>query len=312
MSRLVDRVLGFRLMRRFVFIAAACFMVASAVAAADKSGYYGYGQLATPEQIAGWDIDVRPDGVGLPPGSGTVEDGETLYEEQCAACHGSFGEGVGRFPSLAGGEGSLKDERPQKTVGSYWKYTSTLWDYIHRAMPFAQPESLSDDEVYAVTAYVLYLNDLVEDDFELTRENLSSIRLPNEGSFIPDQRPDVSNKHCMKNCKDPADISITSSAPVYLSDAALDESIKRGRAIAADRNAGNCYSCHVVTGVELPGNSGPPLVGMSARYPERVALKAQIADSRVRNPETPMPPYGAHYILTDAELESLVDYVQSL
>ena len=218
MSRLVDRVLGFRLMRRFVFIAAACFMVASAVAATDKSGYYGYGQLATLEQIAGWDIDVRPDGVGLPPGSGTVEDGETLYEEQCAACHGSFGEGVGRFPSLAGGEGSLKDERPQKTVGSYWKYTSTLWDYIHRAMPFAQPESLSDDEVYAVTAYVLYLNDLVEDDFELTRENLSSIRLPNEGSFIPDQRPDVSNKHCMKNCRNPADITITSSAPVYSPD----------------------------------------------------------------------------------------------
>ena len=95
-------------------------------------------------------------------------------------------------------------------------------------------------------------------------------------------------------------------------DAALDQSIERGRAIAADRNAGNCYSCHVVAGVELPGNSGPPLVGMSARYPERAALKAQIADARVRNPETPMPPYGAHYILTDAELESWVDYVQSL
>ena len=312
MSRLVDRARGRRLLKRFVFIPGVCLMVATAVAAADKPGYYGYGQPATTEQIAGWDIDVRPDGVGLPPGSGTVEDGEFLYEEKCAACHGSFGEGVGRFPSLAGGEGSLKDERPQKTVGSYWKYTSTLWDYIHRAMPFAQPESLSDDEVYAVTAYVLYLNDLVEDDFELTRENLSTIRLPNEGSFIPDQRPDVSNKHCMENCKNPADIAITSSAPVYIPAAFLAQSIERGRAIAADRNAGNCYSCHVVEGVELPGNSGPPLAGMSVRYPDRAALKSQIADARLRNPETPMPPYGAHSILTDSELESLVDYVQSL
>ena len=95
-------------------------------------------------------------------------------------------------------------------------------------------------------------------------------------------------------------------------DAALDQSIERGRAIAADRNAGNCYSCHVVEGVELPGNSGPPLIEMSVRYPDRVDLKAQIADARVRNPETPMPPYGAHHILTDSELESLVDYIQSL
>jgi len=97
-----------------------------------------------------------------------------------------------------------------------------------------------------------------------------------------------------------------------VADAALDQSIEQGRALAADRNAGNCYSCHVVAGVELPGNSGPPLVEMSVRYPDRADLKAQIADARVRNPETPMPPYGAHHILTDSELESLVDYVQSL
>jgi cytochrome c len=113
--------------------------------AAKKTGYYGYGEQATAEQIAGWDIDVRPDGQGLPPGSGSVEDGEAIYEEQCAECHGSFGEGEGRFPVLAGGEGSLQDDRPQKTVGSFWNHTSTLWDYIHRAMPFTRPESLTDD-----------------------------------------------------------------------------------------------------------------------------------------------------------------------
>ena len=163
----------------------------------DRVGHFGFGEIASAEQIAGWDIDIRPDGQGLPAGSGSVEDGEYLYEEQCAECHGSFGEGVGRFPVLAGGEGSLSDDRPTKTVGSYWPYTSTLFDYIYRAMPFTQPESLSADETYALTAYVLYLNDLVDDDLVLDQNNLASIRLPNEASFVPDPRPDVFNTRCM-------------------------------------------------------------------------------------------------------------------
>ena len=95
-------------------------------------------------------------------------------------------------------------------------------------------------------------------------------------------------------------------------DAALDESIARGKALAEDRNGGNCYSCHAVEGAELPGNYGPPLFNMKMRFPERAVLKAQIADPRVRNPSTPMPPYGAHQILTDPELESVVDYIHSL
>lgn len=99
--------------------------------------------------------------------------------------------------------------------------------------------------------------------------------------------------------------------PVW-ADAALDESIARGQALAADRSGGNCYSCHAVEGAELPGNYGPPLFGMKMRYPDRAALKAQIADPRVRNPNTPMPPYGANQILTDSELESVVDYIHSL
>ncbi len=93
-------------------------------------------QPATEEEIAGWDIDVRPDGLGLPEGSGSVEDGEMLYEDKCASCHGSFGEAVGRYPVLAGGFDTLTEARPEKTVGSFWPYASTLWDYIHRAMPF--------------------------------------------------------------------------------------------------------------------------------------------------------------------------------
>jgi len=176
----------------------------------DRAGYYGYGRTPTPEEIAGWDIDVRPDGQGLPEGSGSVADGEMLYEQKCAECHGSFGEGQGRWPVLAGGFDSLTQDRPEKTVGSYWPYASTLWDYVHRAMPFYAPQSLSNDEVYAIAAYVLYLNDLVDDDFVLSQDNLAGIEMPNAGGFFsPDPRPDVHNEPCMKNCKDPASISIT-------------------------------------------------------------------------------------------------------
>ena len=124
-------------------------LVSGYAQAADKTGYYSYGSPATDAEIAGWDIDVRPDGIGLPPGSGSVKDGEMLYEDQCAECHGSFGEGVGRFPVLAGGEGSLTDQRPSKTVGSFWAHTSTLWDYIHRTMPYTRLASLTDEEVYS-------------------------------------------------------------------------------------------------------------------------------------------------------------------
>lgn len=175
-----------------------------------RAGYYGFGETPTAEQVAGWDIDVRPDGQGLPEGSGSVADGEMLYEEKCAECHGSFGEGQGRWPVLAGGQGSLTHDRPEKTVGSYWPYASTLWDYIHRAMPFYAPQSLEDDEVYAIAAYVLYLNDIVDDEFVLTHENLASIEMPNAAGFFgPDPRPDVQNALCMENCKDPSEIRIT-------------------------------------------------------------------------------------------------------
>lgn len=164
------------------------------------------GRPATPEEVAAWDIDVRPDGLGLPFGRGTVMQGEPIYEEQCASCHGDFGEAIDRWPVLAGGQGTLENDRPEKTVGSYWPYLSTVYDYIRRAMPFGNARSLSNDEVYALTAYVLYLNDVVTDEnFELSNENFASIRLPNEQNFIDDDR--LSEAHyknkaepCMSNC----------------------------------------------------------------------------------------------------------------
>ena len=180
-----------------------------------QPGHWGVGSPASPQQIAAWDIDVRPDGSGLPPGQGSVADGEWLYEERCARCHGSFGEGVGGYPALAGGRGSLRDARPRRTVGSYWPHVGTLWDYIHRAMPFTQPESLGDDEVYAIVAYVLFLNDLVGPDFVLRRDNLAALRLPNAGRFIADERPDTANERCMRNCRDPAQLRVRSRAPAY-------------------------------------------------------------------------------------------------
>ena len=179
---------------------------ASAAAPIAAHGVLHLGRAATPDEIAAWDIDISPDGAGLPEGSGTVAEGEVLYSAQCASCHGDFGEAIGRWPALAGGQGTLTDERPVKTVGSYWPYLSTVYDYIRRAMPFGNARSLSNDDVYALTAYVLYLNDIVtEEDFSLSRENFTSVKLPNESGFIGDDR--FSEPHykaaepCMTDCK---------------------------------------------------------------------------------------------------------------
>lgn len=177
-------------------------------------GVFGLGRPATEAEIAAWDIDVRPDGKGLPEGSGTVLEGEQVYFDQCAMCHGDFGEGIGRWPVIAGGMDTLQDDRPEKTVGSYWPHVSTVYDYIRRAMPFGNARSLTDDEVYAVTAYVLYLNDIVrEEDFELSNENLASIELPNAGNFIEDDRFEEAHyadkDPCMSDCGEgPAEITM--------------------------------------------------------------------------------------------------------
>ena len=185
--------------------------IALAMSGAVSAGPLGIGSTATPEMIAGWDIDIRPDGTGLPEGQGSVADGEGLYEAQCASCHGLFGEGAGRWPVLAGGEGTLDTLHPEKTVGSYWPYASTLWDYIHRAMPYPAPQSLTDDEVYAISAYVLYLNDIVDEDFVATKESFAQVKMPNEPNFYIDNRPDVQNTRCMKDCADPSQFEIVTT-----------------------------------------------------------------------------------------------------
>jgi cytochrome c2 len=189
--------------------------VAVSVDAPASTGAFGLGRQALPAEITAWDIDVRPDGQGLPKGRGKVSDGEVLYTERCAMCHGDFGEGVDRWPVLAGGHDTLTEDRPEKTIGSYWPYLSTVFDYVRRAMPFGDARSLSDDDVYAITAYILYLNDIVlEEDFVLSDENFLEKRLPNEENFIPDNRMEEAHYNakfepCMTNCTDgPVSISM--------------------------------------------------------------------------------------------------------
>jgi cytochrome c2 len=178
-------------------------------------GIFHLGRVALEEEITAWDIDVRPDGAGLPKGKGTVAQGDEIFAEQCAVCHGDFGEGKDRWPVLAGGQDTLTKERPEKTVGSYWPYLSTVYDYVRRTMPFGNARSLSDDEVYALTAYILYLNDVVTDEeFELSDSNFNEVRLPNEANFIADNRTEETHyadkkEPCMKDCiAEPAKVTM--------------------------------------------------------------------------------------------------------
>jgi cytochrome c len=201
-------------LRPVMFAAALLAVNAVPALAAGAHKPFGYGTPATPEQIAGWDIDARAeDGKGLPPGKGDVNHGAEVYAEQCALCHGTFGEGEGRYPKLAGGNGSLTADRPEPTVGSYWPFAVTLWDYINRAMPFPTPRTLSTDDVYALTAYILNLNNLVPDDFVANKESLPKVKMPNHDSFTwQDPRPDTAMKPCMTKCVDPSTLKIVSTA----------------------------------------------------------------------------------------------------
>jgi mono/diheme cytochrome c family protein len=160
---------------------------------------YGIGRPATPAEIAGWNIDVDRNGNNLPPGSGSVGHGREVFDQQCASCHGAKGEG-GVGDRLAGGQGTLATARPVKTVGSYWPYAPTLFDYVRRAMPQNAPQSLSNDDVYAVCAYVLHLNGLLPADATLDAATLHAVKMPNRSMFTGDPRPDVKNPACMTDC----------------------------------------------------------------------------------------------------------------
>lgn len=167
---------------------AALGSAAFAAYAADPAEGPNLGKAATPEEIAGWDISIPPDGSGLPAGSGTAKAGAAIYAAKCAPCHGASGEGSSA-EELVGGIGTLATDNPTLTVGSYWPYATTLFDYIRRAMPPQAPLSLTADEIYSVSAYLLYLNKIIGEDDELNATLLPKIQMPNRDGFIQIYHP---------------------------------------------------------------------------------------------------------------------------
>lgn len=168
-------------MRREIMLAV--LLVAGPALAGEQ---YGIGRTPTAQEIAGWDIDIAPDGAGLPPGRGSVQDGAQLFSQTCAGCHGADGRGGdgAPVPRLVGGQGMLASDKPVRTVGSYWPYATTLFDYIRRAMPLGAAQTLSADQVYAVSAFVLNLNGIVPAEATLDARSLAAIRMPNRNGFV--------------------------------------------------------------------------------------------------------------------------------
>lgn len=214
------------------------------------------GRAALPEEIAAWDVAVQPDGTGLPVGSGDVYTGEDLWVDNCASCHGDFGEGAGAYPVIAGGDGTLTNRRPVKSVGSYWPYLSTVFDYVHRSMPFGNAQILSADDTYALSAYILYSNGLVDDDFTLSNENFTAIVMPNVAGFYVDDRASVelplfTTDPCMRDC----------SAPVHITLRATDLQSTPGGAVtvfAPERPTGLAENAGAPEGGEGAAPAPPP------------------------------------------------------
>ena len=230
-------------MSRFSKSILALALIGASTAGFAFENFKGVGRAATPAEVKAWDIDVRPDFKGLPKGKGNVERGNELFEEKCASCHGSFGESNEVFTPLAGGttkddiktgnvKGLSSGELPQRTTFTKVATISTVWDYIYRAMPWTAPKSLKPDEVYAILAYLLNLQEIVPADFELSDRNIAEVQklLPNRNGMTTDHGlwpgasakkggignggiPDVKNVACMKNCK--PEVQIGSTLPDY-------------------------------------------------------------------------------------------------
>ena len=187
--------------RKGFISASAAAVISLAMANASATGNpasLAFGTPATPAQIAGWNLDVLPSGAGLPSGSGTPAEGSKLYAAQCAACHGAEGQGIavpghGMFPRLVGGIGTITTDAPVKTVGSFWPYATGLFDYIHRAMPFTKPQSLSNDQVFALTAFILAKNGIIPNNAVMNAQTLPAVKMPNRDGFYSRPEPETDN-----------------------------------------------------------------------------------------------------------------------
>lgn len=173
------------------FAGCVCVMAAATLLLWGQLPSYGVGRAPVAEEIDAWGIVVGPDGKELPSGEGSAAAGREVFALRCAECHGTEGQGGDKGDPLVGGEGTLTSPKPLKTVGSYWPYATTIWDYVNRAMPFDRPGTLTHDQVYAVVAYLLFLNGIIGEEDVINAATLPAVKMPNRDGFVPDPRPDL-------------------------------------------------------------------------------------------------------------------------
>ncbi|NPA27517.1 MAG: c-type cytochrome [Epsilonproteobacteria bacterium] len=300
---------------------------------------FNFGREATKNEIKARDIDVRYDWQGLPDGKGSVEQGDELYAKHCEMCHGEMGSGGKGYPLLVGGQGTLKnqmlkpgDEPPIKTIGSYWPYASTLWWYVKTGMPFPHPMSLTNDEVYAIVAYLLSLNEItidgeeLDDEYVLTKEKLMKVVMPNVNGFYPDVNgPDgplvmkkflsdssnyaTPNVRCMKNCP---------TAKVVRISQPLDDGIrpplstKRDLPKKEEGSAQNskyaklfeekCSACHMNKAIA-------PVPGDKEEWASRIKQGIETLYEHAIKGFKGMPPKGGAMDLSDEDIKGIVDFM---
>ena len=315
-----------------------------------------FGRPATANEIKAWDIDALPDGTGLPVGEGSVEEGDELYEAQCASCHGDFGGGGNGYPQLAGGNQSkdengivitLKNQRvygktdaPKRTVGTFWPVATTLFTYIRDAMPYATPKSLSNNEVYAITAYLLAQNGIkidgeeMDEEYVLNAEKLSKVVLPNRNGFYPnidgptaiedvrafyaDRATNIgSGTRCMTDCKDPGGQDGKTEAsvmkigyemkdvvPAYSTVRDLPPEVEDPNLTKAEKQYNeSCKLCHVTD------NMGAPAVGDVEAWRAVTEKGVDEVISNAINGMGGMPPKGGNEDLTPSEVKEIVDFM---
>jgi cytochrome c len=289
---------------------------------------HNFGVKATKEQVKAWNTDVRPDGKGLPSGSMNVEKGAQVFSAKCAVCHGDFGEGVDRFPVLAGGIGTLKlhpktggDPKPLKTVGSYAPYIAPFFWYIQTAMPLSAPKSLSNSQVYGILGYLLQLSEIqvngkdIEDDTVIDRDFIKAVHLPNEKGFEYNnlRKADTHNTRCMKNCIDTSKMTVMhiKTDATVVEPPFGDERYYYGKAKKAEVSSGidqtiyesTCAGCH------NSGIAGAPKLGNKADWAHVRKEKLSDVFNHAINGFNAMPPKGGDTTLKDEDVKSTVKYM---
>ena len=302
------------------------------------------GRVATPNEVKAWDLDIMPDGTGLPEGEGSVEEGDELYEAQCGSCHGEFGAGGSGYPTLAGGSmDSLTNQRtapgmdaPKRTIGTYWPKASTLIWYIRDAMPYAHPKSLTNNEIYAITAYLLSVNEIeidgveLDDEYVLNREKFLKIKMPNENGFYPnidgpngvenmreffsDFRNIGTGTRCMSDCiKGEVPVmrigsEITNVSPAYSTVRDLPPKDENNQVSEEEElyNA-NCSLCHKTD------QMGAPAVGDKEAW-ETILEKGfdKVVFNAFAGTDGGMPAKGGNEDLTNTQIVKIVEYMINL